>query len=91
MNIYSQQFLWRMANSQKSITCLNKYHLVNQGKKAFTMLKSLIKFCKFFHMNELEIAGWSLIIGKINWYKQGQDLEQFLVFTALQMKVFKII
>lgn len=38
-------------------------------------------------MNELEIATWALFVESNNWGESGQTLEDFLLITALQVKV----
>jgi len=54
-----------------------------------TVHKQLAKVCKLFHMNELEIAVWSLWVEEQGWTGESMNLEDFLLITAMQVKVYK--
>lgn len=82
MNQFTIQFLRRMAESNKSMSITkdigNECSLPN-------MFSTVLYICKLLHMNELEIALWSLCLESAN--KKDLELAVVLLVTAYQAKV----
>jgi len=72
MNFYTQVFLKKLYNSRKFPDLSNKVIIVSQ----------------LFHLNELEIATWSLWLERLNWEVGNLPLEVFLFVTGAQVKAF---
>jgi len=47
----------------------------------------IVDFVSLFHMNELEIALWSLWVDKNNWHDPVLTINQLLLITGFQVKV----
>lgn len=43
---------------------------------------------RLFHLNELEISTWSLLLEQLNWQLGDLSLETFLFVTSAQAKAF---
>jgi len=80
MNQYSQLFLKKMSNSKK----------IPSSLKHQQILKQLTKICKILHMNELEIATWSLIADKLEWKIEDLSLDDFIFVIGIQAKSLMI-
>eukprot|EP00826_Nyctotherus_ovalis_P005978 TRINITY_DN1136_c0_g2_i1.p1 TRINITY_DN1136_c0_g2~~TRINITY_DN1136_c0_g2_i1.p1 ORF type:complete len:131 (-),score=20.58 TRINITY_DN1136_c0_g2_i1:609-1001(-) len=72
MNVYTQLFLRKLCNS----------HQIPQ------LSGKLVMVIKLFHLNELEIAVWSLLLDHFNWQLESLSLETFLFATAAQAKSY---
>lgn len=70
MNVYTQLFLRKLSNA----------HQIPQ------LSSKLVMVTKLFHLNELEIAVWSLLLEHFNWQLGNLSLETFLFTTAAQAK-----
>lgn len=70
--MYTQLFLKKLSNKHRVPELLNK----------------LIIISRLFHLNELEIAVWSLWLEQINWKLDSLPLETFLFVTGAQAKAF---
>lgn len=53
-----------------------------------TIFRELTKVCKLMHMDELEVAAWSLHTDKLKWEMEDLLLEDFLIVTAIQIKEY---
>jgi len=70
--MYTQLFLKKLSNKHRVPELLNK----------------LIVVSRLFHLNELEIAVWSLWLERLNWKLDDLSLETFLFVTGAQAKAY---
>ena len=52
------------------------------------IFKQFGKVCKLLHINELEMAIWSLYLDKLGWKLEGISLEMYLILTGIQSKQY---
>eukprot|EP00826_Nyctotherus_ovalis_P030419 TRINITY_DN2428_c0_g2_i3.p1 TRINITY_DN2428_c0_g2~~TRINITY_DN2428_c0_g2_i3.p1 ORF type:complete len:155 (-),score=34.86 TRINITY_DN2428_c0_g2_i3:22-486(-) len=78
LNQYTLQFLREMTRSNKIPSLLKNKDL----------LSKLVEITKVLHLNELEIAVWSLVLDSLEWSQPGIGRETFLFVIAFQAKQY---
>jgi len=75
-----------MSRSEKSNSpFLNVVPVLLKNKE---LMEKLIEITKMLHLNELEIAVWSLVLDSLGWIQQGIGRDTFLFVIAFQTKVY---
>jgi hypothetical protein len=74
-----------MSRSKKSIdVLLSVVPILLKNKE---LIGKLVEITKVLHLNELEIAIWSLVLDSLEWTQQGIGRDTFLFVIAFQVKV----
>ena len=81
----TQQFLKKMSSSDKSNVLI--WNELVPAHIQPTISSQILYVCKTLHMNELEIALWSVCVDGHTWRELELDSNMILLLIAFQVKV----